>query len=89
MTNTFTVEYRNHALGERVLLETDDRSEALREVVRAGARTDRTLIAFDLGTIPCRGWGEDCGTPVRVGVEDLCPDCTVARLDSESPRIPV
>jgi hypothetical protein len=33
----------------------------------------------------CPGWGEDCGNHVTAG--DLCPDCTVARLDAQSPRI--
>lgn len=36
----------------------------------------------------CPGFGvEDCGNDVLIG-EDLCPDCLVARLDQQSPRIP-
>ncbi|MFG3157213.1 hypothetical protein ACGF7W_34845 [Streptomyces sp. NPDC048219] len=35
----------------------------------------------------CRGWTEPCGNPVEDG--DLCPDCTMGRLDAQSPRIPL
>lgn len=43
---------------------------------------------------PCRGYGAECGVPVAPqpgqdpGAGRLCPDCTMARLDAESPRIP-
>ena len=33
----------------------------------------------------CTGYGEPCGNPT--GGNDLCPDCTMARLDVQSPRI--
>lgn len=90
MTQTFTIEYRDHTKGETVLFETDELGPA--ELVLAATRTSgkyRTLISFDLGTRPCRGYGEECGTPVKHhGDSDLCPDCTVARMDAQSPRIP-
>jgi hypothetical protein len=35
----------------------------------------------------CKGWGEDCGNLIDDG-SDLCPDCSIARLDAQSPRIP-
>lgn len=35
---------------------------------------------------PCRGYTEECGNPTKGN--DLCPDCTTARLDRESPRSP-
>lgn len=88
---SFTVEYRDHAKGERVLFESDSLLEA--ELVLAATRTSgpyRTLIAYDLGTQPCPGFGEECGTPVKHHNDSvLCPDCTMARLDAQSPRIPV
>ncbi|MFG2667678.1 hypothetical protein ACGFY6_25965 [Streptomyces sp. NPDC048387] len=36
----------------------------------------------------CPGWGEPCGNETA-GTADLCPDCHMARLDAESPRIPL
>lgn len=38
-------------------------------------------------TKTCPGWGEDCGTTIPKS-SDLCPDCAMARLDAQSPRIP-
>lgn len=35
----------------------------------------------------CKGWGEDCGNLIDDN-SDLCPDCSIARLDAHSPRIP-
>ncbi len=35
----------------------------------------------------CRGYGEDCGLPIFAPA-DLCPDCHMARMNTESPRIP-
>jgi hypothetical protein len=35
----------------------------------------------------CPGWGEDCGTQLTPG-NDLCPDCTMGRMNDQSPRIP-
>jgi len=35
----------------------------------------------------CRGYGEECGNPVTPG-NDLCPDCTMGRMNVESPRVP-
>ncbi|WP_327740628.1 hypothetical protein OG749_47220 (plasmid) [Streptomyces nojiriensis] len=36
----------------------------------------------------CPGWGEECGNETAAGM-DLCPDCFTARLDVQSPRIPL
>jgi hypothetical protein len=36
----------------------------------------------------CPGWGEECGNETESGA-DLCPDCHMARLDAQSPRIPL
>lgn len=33
----------------------------------------------------CPGYNDSCGG-LREGDNDLCPDCTIARLDFESPR---
>ncbi len=35
----------------------------------------------------CPGWGEECGNETEGS--DLCPDCHMARLDAQSPRIPL
>jgi hypothetical protein len=35
----------------------------------------------------CPGWGEECGNKIPAP-EDLCPDCTVGRLEAQSPRVP-
>lgn len=37
--------------------------------------------------ISCKGYGDSCGN-ITVRGSDLCPDCTGARLDAQSPRIP-
>lgn len=34
----------------------------------------------------CPGWNDSCGNMLE-GDADLCPDCTMARLDAQSPRI--
>ncbi|MEU0214083.1 hypothetical protein ABZ281_02805 [Streptomyces sp. NPDC006265] len=34
----------------------------------------------------CPGWGEECGNEMEKEA-DLCPDCYMARLDVQSPRI--
>lgn len=36
----------------------------------------------------CPGWGEPCGNETAE-TADLCPYCHMARLDTESPRIPL
>ncbi|WP_331729437.1 hypothetical protein OG592_43905 (plasmid) [Streptomyces avidinii] len=36
----------------------------------------------------CPGWGEECGTETE-RESDLCPDCHMARMDAQSPRIPL
>ncbi|MEV6680695.1 hypothetical protein AB0N09_28095 [Streptomyces erythrochromogenes] len=36
----------------------------------------------------CRGWGEPCGNETEQDM-DLCPDCHMARLDTQSPRNPL
>jgi hypothetical protein len=38
-------------------------------------------------TESCPGWGEDCGNKIPSGT-DLCPDCTMGRVDAQSPRVP-
>lgn len=35
----------------------------------------------------CPGWGESCGNSMTPH-DDLCPDCTMGRMDAQSPRIP-
>lgn len=35
----------------------------------------------------CPGWGEECGN--ETAGSDLCPDCHMARLNAQSPRIPL
>lgn len=37
-------------------------------------------------TKPCPGWGEGCGNKIP-SAEDLCPDCTVGRLEAQSPKL--
>lgn len=44
------------------------------------------IVAVALEAEKCKGFGEACGSPT--GDSDLCPDCTTARLDVQSPRIP-
>ncbi|WP_159026615.1 hypothetical protein [Streptomyces vietnamensis] len=39
-------------------------------------------------TTVCPGWGEPCGNETAENA-DLCPDCFMARLDVQSPRIPL
>lgn len=41
----------------------------------------------DVDAGACAGFGEYCGNNVSPG-NDLCGDCTLARLDVESPRFP-
>ncbi|MFJ9968436.1 hypothetical protein [Streptomyces avermitilis] len=36
----------------------------------------------------CPGWGEECGNETESDA-DLCPDCRMARMDAQSPRIPL
>lgn len=36
----------------------------------------------------CPGWGGECGNETTWATADLCPDCHMARLDAQSPRIP-
>ncbi|MDX3213855.1 hypothetical protein [Streptomyces scabiei] len=36
----------------------------------------------------CPGWDEECGNETERGA-DLCPDCLMARLDAQSPRLPL
>ncbi|MFF9076326.1 hypothetical protein ACF1A9_29140 [Streptomyces sp. NPDC014872] len=36
----------------------------------------------------CPGWNEECGNETEQGM-DLCPDCHMARLDAQCPRIPL
>ncbi|MFD9774215.1 hypothetical protein ACFWXE_28370 [[Kitasatospora] papulosa] len=36
----------------------------------------------------CPGWGEECGNKTEENA-DLCADCRMARLDTQSPRIPL
>ena len=41
----------------------------------------------DETTRTCPGWGEECGNNTEQGM-DLCPDCHMGRLNTQSPRIP-
>jgi hypothetical protein len=41
----------------------------------------------DLDKGACPGYGEYCGN-LLAPADDLCPDCTMARLNAQSPRIP-
>lgn len=34
----------------------------------------------------CPGWNEECGNEIDPG-DDLCPDCLMARLNAQSPRV--
>lgn len=43
------------------------------------------VVAVTESAVRCPGWGEECGNPI--GGSDLCPDCTMARLDAQSSRI--
>lgn len=40
-----------------------------------------------IGQLACPGWDDSCGNLREEGA-DLCPDCTMARLNAQSPRIP-
>lgn len=79
------VEYRDTRAGETVLFETDSEGEARFELYPAMHDAHKILIASSL-TRACPGYGEDCGTQTT---SDLCPDCTMGRMDAQSPRIPV
>jgi hypothetical protein len=46
------------------------------------------VVAVGQAPVLCKGYGEECGNEIK-GSSDLCPDCTTARLDVQSPRIPV
>jgi hypothetical protein len=46
------------------------------------------VVAVAEAPVLCKGWSEACGNEIK-GSSDLCPDCTMARLDVQSPRIPV
>lgn len=35
----------------------------------------------------CPGWGESCGNLIEDPTGDLCPDCTMGRLNAQSPRL--
>lgn len=56
--------------------------------------TPHTIAGFPIPTLVrefnndeggCPGWNDSCGNDIEDG--DLCPDCTMARLDAQSPRI--
>ena len=80
---THFTEYRDRRAGERVLFETDSYDEAFNQVLRAMHDAHKVLVASSL-TRACPGYGEDCGT---LTMSDLCPDCTLARMDAQSPRV--
>lgn len=46
------------------------------------------VVAVSVQGNRCKGWNADCGTVIRAEA-DLCGDCGMARMDSQSPRIPV
>ena len=46
------------------------------------------VVAVAEAPVLCKGYGEECGNEIK-GSSDLCPDCIMARLDVQSPRIPV
>lgn len=78
------IEYRDLREGETVRIESDRESDILFELYPALHDAHKVLIASSL-TRACPGWGEDCGTQTE---SDLCGDCTMARMDAQSPRIP-
>ena len=45
------------------------------------------LYEFNNDEGGCPGWNDSCGNMLPEG-DDLCPDCTMGRLDAQSPRIP-
>lgn len=51
-----------------------------------GLCADCEETALDEGRY-CPGWGDSCGNLCTLD-SDLCPDCTMARMDAQSPRIP-
>lgn len=79
------IEYRNTRDRETVRVESDRESDILFELYPAIHDDHKILIASSL-TRACPGYGEDCGTQTT---SELCPDCTMGRLEAQSPRIPV
>lgn len=51
------------------------------------ARQTEMIRDFSNDEGGCPGYNDSCGNILGEG-EDLCPDCTLARLDAESPREP-
>jgi len=50
--------------------------------------SDAVVAAYQKGN-RCQGWGADeCGNVIPAEA-DLCGDCGMARMDAQSPRIPV
>jgi hypothetical protein len=45
------------------------------------------IVAVAAAPAHCKGWNTECGTELK-GSSELCPDCTMARLDEQSSRIP-
>lgn len=45
------------------------------------------LCDICLDALSCPGFNDSCGNLITPG-NDLCPDCSIARLDAQSPRIP-
>ncbi|MFD0437142.1 hypothetical protein [Streptomyces chartreusis] len=66
-------------------------SEVAGEALSDETETELEALSFKirhLGPKPtCPGWGEECGNETEGS--DLCPDCHMARLDAQSPRIPL
>lgn len=45
------------------------------------------VVAVAAALAHCKGYNAECGTELK-GSSELCPACTMARLDDPSPRTP-
>lgn len=51
------------------------------------AGVDIPILEFNNDEGGCPGWNDSCGNTLE-GDANLCPDCTMGRMNAQSPRIP-